>query len=137
MELKTLIWLYIKFKLREDGLLNGQQFPVLEGSENDILSTAIAMCFEIEQDPNFPVILASLRNFGVERETFSTVIEQLLVGELNWHRVMSVVSLAGALSIECAQRGDVHKIDLIQDWAGVFAQEKMNSWVKANGGLVV
>ena len=137
MELKTLIWLYTKFKLREDGLLNDQQFPVLESSENDILSTAIAMCLEIECDPNFPVILASIRNFGMERMTFSTVIEQLLVGELNWHRVMSVVSLAGALSVECAQRGDVQKIDLIQDWAGGFAQEKMNPWVKANGGLVV
>ena len=51
-------------------------------------------------------------------------MKELIVDELNWPRVMPVVSLAGTLAVECTESGDVHKIDFIQDWAGVFAEEK-------------
>ena len=137
MELKTLIWLYINIKLRENGLLSSEHVPMLEDSEKDILTAAVAICSELEHDPRFTDIVASFRSFGVEMATFNTVVKELLCGELNWSRVMSVVSLAGALAVVCTERGDEHKIDFILDWAGVFAQEKMNPWVKANGGLVV
>ena len=137
MELKTLISLYIKIKLRENGLLSNENFPVLEGSEKEILSATVVICSEIEEDASFSDILAPFRKFGVELEIFNTVVGELLVDELNWPRVMSVVSLAGTLAVECMERGDVHKLDFIQDWAGDFAEEKMNPWIETNGGLVV
>ena len=128
MELKTLtcLSLYIKIKLRENSLSLNENFPVLEGSEKEILSATVVICSEIEEDASFSDILAPFRRFGVELEIFNTVVGELLVDELNWPRVLSVVSLAGALAVVCTERGDEHKIDFIQDWAGVFAQEKTN-----------
>ena len=137
MDLKTLISLYINIKLRESRLLNNKHFPVLEGSEKDILSAAVAICSEMESDARFTDVVTSFRRFGVEKNRFNAVLEQLLIGELNWPRVMSVVCLTGALAVLCTERGNEHKIDFIQDWAGSFAEEKLNPWIKANGGLVM
>ena len=55
MELKTLtcIALYIKIKLRENGLSLNEKFPVLEGSEKEILSAIVVICSEIEEDNSF------------------------------------------------------------------------------------
>lgn len=137
MELKTLISLYIKLKLRENGFLPNEFFPVLESSEKEILSAALVICSEIEEDARFSDVLSPFRRFGIELETFNVVVEELLVSEMNWPRVMSLVSLTGVLAIECMERGDEHKVDFIQDWAGAFAEEKMNPWIENNGGLVL
>lgn len=63
------------------------------------------------------------------------VLDQLLIGELNWMRVMSVVTLSGSLAVECMNRGEEHKIDLIEDWASSFADTKLRHWIERNGGL--
>ena len=91
----------------------------------------------MERDARFTDVVTSFRRFGVEKDRFNAVLEQLFIDELNWPRVMSVVCLTGALAVLCTERGNKHKIDFIQDWAGSFAKEKLNPWIKANGGLVM
>ena len=137
MELKTLISLYVRIKLKENGSLPNEQLPEQEDLEKEILSATLEICSEIEHDARFPEILAPFRSYGIELEIFSTVVEQLLDDGLNWPRVMSVVSLVAALAVECMERGDLHKIDLIQDWASAFSEERVNPWIESNGGLVV
>ena len=62
-------------------------------------------------------------------------MDQLLIEELNWARVLSIVALSGSLAVQCAEKGEEKKIDLIQDWAASFAEEKLATWIEANHGM--
>ena len=41
-------------------------------------------------DLRFSNTLEYFRKFGVSRDTFQVVLDQLLIGELNWERVLSM-----------------------------------------------
>ena len=62
-------------------------------------------------------------------------MDQLLIGELNWARVLSIVALSGSVAVQCAEKGEEKKIDLIQDWAASFAEVKLAPWIEASHGI--
>lgn len=135
MEFKTLISIYTNFRLRKNGFL-GRDCAVSAESQKEIFQAVLNICAQLERDARFSDVLTSFRKFGITKESFITVLEQLLIGELNWMRVMSVVTLSGALAVESMNRGEEHNIDLIQDWASSFADTKLRHWIERNGGLV-
>ena len=136
MDIKTLISYYMDIKLRKVGVvLNGHKIEVSE-NEKDILKVVEKLCAQMEGDARFEDILLSFRKFGVSKETFLTVLDQLLIGDLNWSRVLSVIALSGELAVQCVERDEEHKIDLIQDCAIAFADVKLKDWIIRQGGLV-
>ena len=136
MDFKTLISYYMDIKLRKVGVvLNGHIIEVSE-NEKDILKVVEKLCAQMEGDARFEDILLSFRKFGVSKETFLTVLDQLLIGDLNWSRVLSVIALSGELAVQCVERDEEHKIDLIQDCAIAFADVKLKDWIVRQGGLV-
>ena len=72
---------------------------------------------------------------GVSRDTFQVVLDQLLIVELNWAHVLSIVALSGSLVVQCAEKGEEKKIDIIEDWAASFAEVKLAPWIEANHGI--
>ena len=55
------------------------------------------------------------------RDAFQVILDQLLIGEINWARVLSIVALSGSLAVQCAEKGEEKMIDLIRDWTASFA----------------
>lgn len=134
MEFKTFISIYINFRLRKNGFLN-RGCSICSESQKEIFQAVLNICAQLERDARFSDVLTSFRKFGITKESFIMVLDQLLIGELNWMRVMSVVTLSGSLAVECMNRGEEHKIDLIEDWASSFADTKLRHWIERNGGL--
>lgn len=135
MELKGLISLYTEIKLRESGFINTSSYSTLENSDKEILKAAMSVCSKLEHEPRFSDVLKSFSTFGIQKESFRVVLKQLLVGELNWARVMSVVALTGALAVQCMENGEEHKIDFIVDWSSYFAETELKNWIDLNGGM--
>ena len=136
MEFKSLISFYIDMKLRKSGLIHNRNKVRVPDDEKDILQAALSICAQMEHDDRFADVLTSFRKFGITKETFLTVLDQLLVGDLNWARVLSVVSLSGELAVQCMENNEEHKIDFIQDWASSFAEVKLEHWIETHGGMV-
>ena len=136
MDLKKIITHYIDFQLEKSG------HPALRTCKNlpsvgmDVFEDVLKLCAQLESDLRFSDILDSFLKFGVSKETFLVVLDQLLIGELNWARVLSVVALSGRLAVQCVENGEENKLDLIQDWATSFAEVKLGPWIEANDGMV-
>ena len=62
-------------------------------------------------------------------------MDQLLIGELNSARILSIVALSGSLAVQCAEKGEEKKVDLIRDWTALFAEVKLAPWIEANHGM--
>ena len=86
-------------------------------SRRDIFESISRICAQLESDDRFSDTLEYFRKFGVSRDAFQVVLDQMLIGELNWACVLSIVALSGSLAVQCAEKGEEKKIYLIQDWA--------------------
>ena len=89
-------------------------------ADRDIFEGVLRICAQLQSDLRFSNTWDYFRKFGVSRDTFRQsilVLDQLLIGELNWARVLSIVALSGRLAVQCAEKWEEKKIDLIQDWA--------------------
>ena len=104
-------------------------------ADRDIFEGVLRICAELQSDPRFSNTLHYFRKFGVCRDTFQVVLDKLLIGELNWARVLSIVALSGSLAVQCAEKGEEKKIDLIQGWVASFAEEKLAPWIEDNHGI--
>ena len=93
------------------------------------------ICAQLESDVRFSDTLKYFRKFSVSRDAFQVVLGQLLIGKLDWAHVLSIVALSGSLAVQCAEKGEEKKIDLIQDWAASFAEVKLALWIEANHGM--
>ena len=127
-DLREIISCYVDFRLGRGG------YPELKDhspADGDIFE----ICAQLESDVRFSDTLEYFIKFGVSRDAFQVVLDQLLVGELNWARVLSIVALFGSLAVQCAEKGEEKKIDLIRDWAASFAEVKLAPWIEANQGM--
>ena len=104
-------------------------------ADRDIFEGVLRICAQLQSDLWFSNTLDYFRKFGISRDTFQVVLDQLLIGELNWAHVLSIVALSGSLAVQCAEKGEEKKIDLIQDWAVSFAEVKLAPWIEANHGM--
>lgn len=138
MDLRELISYYIDLKLEKTGtmLAKNTGYRNLSDADKEVLQSVVTICSQLENDSRFTDVLASFHKFGISKETFLVVLDQLLIGELNWARVMSVLTLSGALSVQCRDIGEENKIDLIEDWANSFAEVKLRPWIDSNNGMV-
>ena len=132
-----------------ENLLNGAPSTLLRSvpvknerwgrSDGDIPRIAVEgvskICAQLESDVRFSDTLEYFRRFGVSRDAFQVVLDQLLIGELNWAHVFSIVALSGSLAVQCAEKGEEKKIDLVRDWAASFAEVKLAPWIEANHGM--
>lgn len=137
MDLRELISYYIDLKLEKTGtmLAKNTGYRNLSDADKEVLQSVVTICSQLENDSRFTDVLASFHKFGISKETFLVVLDQLLIGELNWARVMSVLTLSGALSVQCRDIGEENKIDLIEDWANSFAEVKLRPWIDSNNGM--
>ena len=135
-DLREIIACYIDFQLEKSGHPALRTCKQLPSADRDVFKDVSKLCARLESDARFSDILESFRKFGVSQETFLVVLDQLLIGELNWARVLSLVALSGTLAVECAENCEYNKIDLIQDWATSFAEVKLGPWIEANDGMV-
>ena len=103
-------------------------------ADRDIFEGVSKICAQLESDVRFSDTLEYFRRFGVSRDAFQVVLDQLLIGELNWARVLSIVALSGSLAVQCAEKGEEKKIDLVRDWAASFAEMKLAPWIEDNHG---
>ena len=69
----------------------------------------LRICAQLESDVWFSDTLEYFRKFGISRDAFQIVLDQLLIGELNWARVLSIVALSGSLAVQCAEKGEEKK----------------------------
>ena len=138
MDLKTLIAYNIDFQLEKTGYsrTRDSNYRNFSRADEEILQAALKISSQLENDARFSGILASFQTFGVSKESFLYVLDQLLVGEINWARIMSVVTLSGTLAVQCMENNEEYKTDLIQDWASSFAEVKLKIWMDNNNGLV-
>ena len=135
-DLREVIACYIGHQLEKSGHPAFRTCKWLPSTNKDVFEDVSNLCARLESDTRFSDILESFRKFGVSQETFLIVLDQLLIGELNWARVLSIVALSGTLAVQCATQGEENKIYLIQDWATSFAEVKLGSWIEANNGMV-
>ena len=138
MYLKPLIFYYVEFRLKRNisrQKENGFK-DTLTDFDCDMLDEAVNLCFRMEKDVRFKEALASFRQCDINEETFTTVLDQLLIGDMNWARVLSVVTFTGALAVHCKDNGEEGKIDAIKHWANTFVEKKLRRWIKNNNGLV-
>ena len=136
MNLKEIITYYIDLQLEKSGHPALRTCKNLPTVDKGVFEDVLKLCAQLESDVRFSDILEYFLKFGVSKETFLVVLDQLSIGELNWARVLSVVTLSGTLAVQCAENGDDSKIDLIQDWATSFAEVKLGPWIEANDGIV-
>ena len=99
--LKDIITCYVDFCLGRSG------YPP-PPSDRDIFEGVLRICAQLQSDVRFSNTLEYFRN-GVSRDTFRVVLDQLLIGELNWARVLSIVALSGSLAVQCAEKGEEKK----------------------------
>ena len=124
-----------------DSRLGGSGYPDLKickdhsPADRDIFEGISRICAQLESDVRFSATLEYFRKFGVSSDAFQVVLDQLLIGELNWAGVLSIVALSGSLAVQCAEKGEEKKIYLIQDWAASFAEVKLAPWIEANHGM--
>ena len=134
-DLREIITCYVDFRL------GWSRYPELKickdhsPADGDIFKGILRICAQLESDVRFSDTLEYFRKFGVSRDTFRVVLDQLLIGELNWARVLSIVALSGSLAVQCAERGEEKKIYLIQDCGASFAEVKLAPWIEANHGM--
>ena len=84
-------------------------------ADRDIFEGVLRICAELQSDLRVSDTLEYFRRFYVSTDTFQVVLDQLLIGELNWARILSIVALSGSLAVQCAEKGVEKKKDLIQD----------------------
>ena len=124
-----------------DFRLGGSGYPELKickdhpPADGDIFKGILRICAQLESDVRFSDTSEYFRKFGVSRDTFPVVLDQLLIGELNWALVLSIVALSGSLAVQCAEKGEEKNIDLIRDWAASFAEVKLAPWIEASHGM--
>lgn len=135
MDLKNIITYNINFQLEKRGHRGTELIKHVAAADKDFFETVIKISSHFESDIRFSDVLTSFNKFGVSEDTFLVVLHELLIGELNWARVLSVVALSGALAVQCAENGEEHKIDLIQDWTSSFAEVKLRPWIENNNGM--
>lgn len=135
VDLREIIASYIDLQLEECGHPALRSSKLFRSADRDVFEDVSKLCHRLESDARFSDILESFRKFGVSQETFLVVLDQLLIGELNWARVLSLVALSGTLAVQCAENCEENKIDLIQDWATSFAEVKLGPWIEANDGM--
>lgn len=137
MDLKELMSYYIDFQLENSGttLAKDTRYRNFSDADKDSFRAVLTICSQLEHDVRFSEVQASFHKFGVNKDSFFVVLDQLLIGELNWARIMSVVTLTGALARQCRENGEEYKIDLIQDWASSFAEVKLGPWIDSNNGM--
>ena len=93
-----------------DSCLGGSGYPELKickdhsPADRDIFEGVLRICAQLQSDLQFSNTLEYFRKFGVSRDTFQVVLDQLLIGELNWARVLSIVALSGSLAVQCAEK---------------------------------
>ena len=74
-------------------------------ADRDIFEGVSKIRAQRESDVRFSDTLEYFRRFGVSRDMFQVVLDQLLIGEFNWARVLSIVALSGSLAVQCAEKG--------------------------------
>ena len=130
-DLRQIITCYVDFRL------GGSGYPELKickdhsPADRDIFEGVSEMCAQLESDLRFSNTLEYFRKFGVIGDAFQVVLDKLLIGELNWARVLSIVALSGSLAVQCAERGE----EKIRDCAASFAEVKLAPWIEANHGM--
>ena len=106
--MRKIITSYIDSRLGRSG------YPELKYAKTILLPTGtfskvLRICAELQSDLRFSNTLDCFRKFGVSRDTFQVALDQLLIGELNWACVLSIVALSGSLAVQCAEKGEEKK----------------------------
>lgn len=75
---------------------------------------------------------------GAERRRSLSVIKEELFGNgVNWGRVVTMMALGGALSVELAAAGDLGQVDEVAGWLEQSLDSApLHGWIKDNGGWV-
>ena len=133
--MREIITSYIDSRLGRSGYPELQICKEHSPADRDIFEGVLRICAELQSDLRFSDTLEYFRRFYVSTDTFQAVLDQLLIGELNWARILSIVALSGSLAVQCAEKGVEKKIDLIQDWAASFAEVKLAPWIEASHGI--
>ena len=137
MQLKSLIAYNIKVQLEKHGYpRTPADIGKLSRADDELLQAALKLIRQLENDARFSTVLATFHTFGINRDSFLVVLDELLVGEMNWARIMSIVAISGALAVMCMENGEDFKTDLIQDWTVSFTEVKLKKWMDNNNGMV-
>lgn len=132
MSIYTFIAYYIDIRLNnKEHLVNGYLHRNQEQLQN-----AVEICMEMEEDDRFAEIIAVFRESGISEANFNKVLEQLLIGEMNWARFLTVLTLSGALAAYCKDHGDTDKTVTIKEWATAFIKKNLENWIDDKGGMV-
>ena len=137
MSLNRIISFYITVRLKECECLDNEYLEKAACSNGEKYYRVVKICQEMEEDCRFSDVLGVFRIFGVSESCFIKVLDQLLDGEMNWARVLSVVTLTGALAVHCRENGDEEKITEIRNWADSFLDKNLKNWIEDNGGVVI
>lgn len=137
MSLNRIISFYITVRLKEGECLDNECLERVTYSDKEKYYRVVKICQKMEEDDRFSDVLDLFRIFGVNESCFIKVLDQLLDGEMNWARVLSVVTLSGALAIHCRENGDDEKIKDIRAWTDSFLDKNLKIWIEDNGGVVI
>lgn len=137
MSVNRIISYYITVRLNENGCLDSDYFERVTYSDRQKYYRIVKLCHEMEEDDRFSEVLDLFRISGVNETGFIQVLDQLLHGEMNWARVLSIVTLSGALAVHCKENGEEEKIQDIRDWGNSFLDENLKVWIENNGGAVI
>ena len=107
--LKEIITCYVDFRLGRSGYPELKICKDHSPADRDILEGVSKICTQLESDVRFSDTLVYFRRFGISRDAFQVVLDQLLIGELNWARILSIVALSGSLAVKCAGKGEEKK----------------------------
>ena len=95
--MREIINSYIDSRLGRSGYPELKICKDYSPANRDIFEGVLRICAQLESDVRFSDTLKYFIKFGVSRDAFQVVLDQLLIGELNWARVLSIVALSGSL----------------------------------------
>lgn len=68
--------------------------------------------------------------------TYRTVVENTLGSDLNWGRIVSLMTFTGLLAAFLIQRGQERKVESLLGWQKLYINDRCHAWLEKHGGWV-
>ncbi|KAL3831508.1 hypothetical protein ACJMK2_023249 [Sinanodonta woodiana] len=126
---------YINYKLKKDGFVWSTS-PKITGPDNEVMLTVRRICDEFEErcSKQFRDMYSNCAQVDVTADSVFKVYEELIGKELNWGRVVGILTFSGIMARQCMVSGQASKVDYIVDWTCEFISQRVEPWTREHNG---
>nr|WNN92813.1 Bcl-2-like protein [Sinanodonta woodiana] len=126
---------YINYRLKKAGF-NWPTSPQCTLPDNEVLVTVRRICDEFEErvSKQFPDLCSSYAKIDVNADSVNKIYEETIGNELNWGRVVGILTFSGIMARQCMVSGQANKVDYLVDWTCNFISKKVEPWTREHNG---